>query len=97
MPGLLFHAHDISYATAAQHALISADLERAERPVIVTREAADWGAPHPETDFQRWIDENFEAYRKIGRYTLLKRRAKVFDQKQEKLHKSRPETPDHGI
>lgn len=75
MPGLLYHAHDVSYASAAQTALIRADLERAERPVIVTREVASWGGPLPETEFQDWIDANFEGYRKIGKYTLLKPRA----------------------
>lgn len=74
MPGLLYHAHDVSYASAAQHALIRADLERAERPVIVTRKVASWGASLPETEFQRWIDANYEGYRKIGRYSLLKPR-----------------------
>lgn len=73
MAGTLYHAHSLAYALPAEQERIKADLQRAERPLVVVRRAPGW-AEEPDSEMLAWIDANFQPYRKIGKYSLLMRR-----------------------
>ena len=73
MAGPLYLAHSLAYSLPIEQISIKAALMSAINPIVVKRKAPDW-AEEPQTDILVWIEDNFESYRKIGRYTLMKPR-----------------------
>ena len=73
MPGSLYHAHSLANSRPEEQVAIKTALMAATHPIVVKREAPGW-AKEQQADILIWIEDNFESYRKIGRYTLMKPR-----------------------
>ncbi|MEP5567747.1 MAG: hypothetical protein ABJN62_07940 [Halioglobus sp.] len=70
VPTYLSHA-PLAFTGEEQQAQLRQALDSAEFPKIVTRLPLD--SLRPESELIAWIDHNFEAYRKIGGYTILRK------------------------
>jgi len=73
MAGSIYHAHSLAYSLPSEQGPIKEDLLRAAHPVVIKRDVPSW-AVEPQADILEWIEDNFEPYRKIGQYTLMKPR-----------------------
>ncbi|MEH6582671.1 MAG: hypothetical protein V7754_12100 [Halioglobus sp.] len=71
MAGSIYQAHSLAFAQAEEQSRIKVDLLTAAHPVVVTRPVMK-GVQQPASELMAWIGDNFEPYRKIGQYTLLK-------------------------
>ncbi|MEH6592207.1 MAG: hypothetical protein V7746_18230 [Halioglobus sp.] len=71
MAGSIYQAHSLAFAQTEEQSRIKVDLLAASHPVVVTRPVMK-GVQQPSSELMTWIGNNFEPYRKIGQYTLLK-------------------------
>jgi hypothetical protein len=73
-PGYL-SLYPLAYSLPAEQERVKAGLRRAEHPVVVTRLPRE-GAK-PQVGILAWIEENYQPYRTIGPYVLMKRRPEL--------------------